>query len=199
MINLIKRTIRSMKLPPHVKHEDLYAYGWEGYSKAVKTHDPSCSVTFDDYAYWKIKYAVIEGLRRENPSVRAIVKLNRARSFLAKAGMESDRDSLLGELGVGTKTLDRWLSIEKGMISIGDHDEIPFFDKGFEVMDARILLSFGFSKLNSKELSVIWMHFFRGDKLSDIGRNMRISESRVCQLKSNALDKMRKAMTYDEV
>ena len=194
MMTIISKAIRRINLPADVQKEDLYSYGWCGYEKALKTYKDESAMAFDDYAEWKVKYAIMDGLRKENPLSRGSIELQKAKERLTKKGVEVNSESLCEELGVG-KTRLRVMSTT--LVELDE--DLPFYDLGFNIMDARILLSFGFSGLTSRELSVIWMHFYRGDTLADIGKHMRITESGASRIKKEALDKMRVTMTYDEV
>mgnify|MGYP001269564390 FL=1 len=194
MMQIINNAIKRISLPCETAKEDLYSYGWQGYEKALKTYKDESTMAFDDYAEWKVKYAIIDGLRKENPLSRGSIELKKAKEHLIKKGVEVNNESLCEELGVG-KTRLRVMSTTFVELD----EDLPFYDLGFNIMDARILLSFGFSGLTSRELSVIWMHFYRGDTLADIGKSMRISESGASRIKKEALEKMRAAMTYDEV
>ena len=194
MMKIINNAIRRISLPHETVKEDLYSYGWQGYEKALKTYKDESPMAFDDYAEWRVKYAIIDGLRKENPLSRGSIELQKAKEHLIKKGVEVNNESLCEELGVGKARL-RVMSTTFVELD----EDLPFYDLGFNIMDARILLSFGFSGLTSRELSVIWMHFYRGDTLADIGKNMRISESGASRIKKEALEKMRAAMTYDEV
>lgn len=194
MMRVINKAINRIKLPPETQKEDLYSYAWMGYEKALRTYDDGSTMKFDDYAEWKVKYAVIDGLRKENPLARGKIEMRRAEDRILARGQTLTDDALCHELGVGKKRLRVLRTVHVEL-----DEETPFYDSGFKIMDARILLSFGFSGLTSRELSVIWMHFYRGDTLSDISKNMRITESGVSRIKKEALNKMRNTMTYDEV
>ena len=196
MMEIIKNAAKRIRLPDGYAREDLYGYGWLGYKKALKTYksNSEASMSFDSYAEWQAKYAMIDGWRKENPLSRGNIKLQKAKDRLLLSGRTITDDALCEELGVGKKRLE---TMKIRFIELDETE--PFYDLGFEKMDARILLSCGLAGLNTKELSVIWMHFYRGDTLADIGKNMRISESRVSQIKALALRKMKRTMTYDEV
>ena len=193
MMEIIRRAASRIRLPEGMPKEDLYSYGWEGYQKALRTYKYE-KIPFDSYAEWQAKYAIIDGLRRENPMARGKIEMEKAIKSLDYKNERITDESLCEEMGIGKAKLKR---IRTSFIGLDD--DIPFHEIGFDIMDARILLSFGFSGLTSRELSVIWMHFFRGDTLADIGKNMRITESRASQIKKEALDKMKEAMAYDEV
>jgi RNA polymerase sigma factor FliA len=193
MMEIIKKAAARIRLPEGCPREDLYSYGWEGYQKALKTYKHD-KISFEEYAEWQAKYAIIDGLRRENPLVRGKLEMEKAIKSLVNKNERITDESLCEEMGIGKTRLE---TIRTSFVELDD--DIPFHEIGFNIMDARILLSFGFSGLTSRELSVVWMHFFRGDTLADIGKNMRITESGACKIKKEALDKMKAAMTYDEV
>lgn len=183
MMRLIKSTIAKMRLP-HA-WGDLYGYGWIGYQKAVETYSPKNSeISFENYAQWKIKYAIIDGIRREDPRKDRIVRK-------AKKVIGHRKDLCLGDTIKNLDPMTGSLCVEE--------TEIPIRERGFDIVDTRLLLAFGFSKLTAREISVVWMSFYRGDTLKKIGESMNITESGASLLRKEALDKMKKAMTYDEV
>ena len=183
MMKLIKKTVARMRLP-YVK-EDLYGYGWIGYRQAVETYSSKNSnISFENYAQWKIKYAIIDGMRREDPKKDRIVR--KAKKLI------SQHEGL--SLGETIREIDPMSDS-----SCAEQAEIPTRDRGFDIVDTRLLLAFGFSKLNSREISIVWMNFYRGDTLKKIGESMNLTESGVSLIRKEALNKMRQAMTYDEV
>lgn len=185
MMNLIEQTVYSMSLP--AESEDLFGYGWIGYVKAEKTHaKENRYLSFDDYARQKIKRSVIDGLRRENPR-SAIIK--RVKHLVSKEGISFD-DAL--------HRVDPFSVVTGERVCVHEA-EIPIENRGFDIVDKRLLLAFGFSKLTAREISVVWMSFYRGDTLKKIGESMKISESAASLIRTEALQKMKDAMTFDEV
>mgnify|MGYP003638939060 CR=1 FL=1 len=194
MMGIIKKVTQRLRLPVGIEKEDLYSYGWMGYDKALKTYGDNSEMTFADYAEWKVKYAIIDGLRKENPLARGNIELQKAKDRLTLSGQSITDDALCKDMGVGKKRLS---TMNIKFVELKDTE--PFYNLGFKQMDARILLSFGFSGLSSRELSIVWMHFYRGDTLAEIGKSMCLTESGVSRIKKAALAKMKKTMTYDEV
>lgn len=185
MIQLVESTVARMRLP--VEKGDLIGYGWIGYVKAQKSHaKENRDIDFESYARWKIKYSVMDGLRRENTK-SAIMR--RAKDLALKQDIPLDEAiSTINPLGI--ETGERICVYEA---------EIPDEERGFSTVDRRLLLSFGFSKLTAREISVVWMSFYRGDTLKKIGESMNITESAASLIRTEALRKMRDAMTFDEV
>lgn len=183
MMKLIKATVARMRLPHN--RGDLYGYGWIGYKKALETYSPENSnISFENYAKWKIKYAIIDGIRREDPRKDRIVRK-------AKKMVGQRKDLCLDDAIRQIDPMANSLCVEQ--------IEIPSRERGFDIVDTRMLLAFGFSGLNTREISIIWMNFYRGDTLKKIGENMNLTESGVSLIRKEALDKMKRAMTYDEV
>ncbi len=183
MMRLIRATVARMRLP-HNKR-DLYGYGWIGYQKAVETYSPENSnISFESYAQWKIKYAIIDGIRREDPKKDRIVRK-------AKKIIGHRKDLYLGDVIRDLDPMTESLCVE--------NTEIPTRERGFDIVDTRLLLAFGFSRLSAREISIIWLSFYRGDTLKKIGESMNLTESGVSMIRKEALDKMKQAMTYDEV
>jgi RNA polymerase sigma factor FliA len=69
------------QLPAHLALEDLLAYGSKGLMEAAERYDPSRGVAFSTFAHYRIRGALVDGLRIMGGLPRAVVRRHRAEAM----------------------------------------------------------------------------------------------------------------------
>jgi len=208
----------SGNLPPCVDRDDLLAAGTMGLIEAARKFDPSRNVPFHSYAIPRIWGAMLDELRRHDwlstDTREQVSKLQRSMARLEQEGQRNPSVDLLArELGYPTKRVARLMSlarIEPKQSDIGTalldaagtglyarvgtrpprgpYEEIEF-------RDVKQALARAIERLPVREKKVIILRYHEGLYLHEIGEIMEVSESRVCQIHSQALRRLREALT----
>lgn len=208
-------------LPPNVDREDLISAGVIGLIKAIDQFDTSRQVKFETYAIALIRGAILEMLREEDwvpRSVRERVKaLERAYTSLegqlgrpaedeevARAlGLEiDDFHSLLADTGrASLLSLDDIVLSSEGneKIQLGDvvRDESSDTLGEVEIKAMKHTLGQGIDRLPPRENLVITLYYYEGLTFKEIGRILEVSESRVYQLHTQAVLRLRGYLQRD--
>jgi RNA polymerase sigma factor for flagellar operon FliA len=202
-------------LPTHIKLEDLYSSGVTGLIKAVEKYDPAKNNKFESYAILLIKGAIIDELRELDWIPRSIHQkanlISSAQEALRQTlGRDPTDEELSYHLGVSEKELSELLFRVRPAILIplnaefshNDDDNAPISERiadvkaetSFEAADRNeyaVLLGNAVAELPEQEKKVLTLYYYEELMLKEIGKIMGISESRVSQIHTKALLKLR--------
>ena len=207
-------------MPSTVEFEDLVGFGVFGLLDAIDKFDPEKNVKFKTYAVTRIRGAIFDELRSIDwvpRSVRqktkeieeAIVGLE------AKLGRPASESEIAGALGLsedeltrtmlkisGTAVLslnDVWYSgDESDKISIGDSIESPSSfnpDSSVEREEIKRVIVQAINELPDKEKKVLVLYYYEDLTLKEIGQVLEVTESRVSQLHTKAILRLRAKLT----
>ena len=205
----------SMYLGYNVEYEDLVSYGIFGLIDAIDKFDLGKDVKFETYASLRIRGSILDQIRKMDWISRTVrqkqKKIEEAiRQVEAKTGRNASDEEIAKELGIPEEELNDWQSQLKvtNVISLNE-----FVEQGGEpVMDARKnshfaqpeetiqeeelknVLKDAMDLLTEKERKVILLYYYEELTLKEISNILGVSESRVSQLHTKALLKMRKKM-----
>ncbi|GBE41688.1 RNA polymerase sigma factor FliA [bacterium BMS3Bbin09] len=205
----------SWKLPAHISSEDLISVGLMGLMDAVSRYEPG-RVKLKTYAELRIKGSMIDELRATAwipRSMRTKIKvINQARENLEREhGRVPDHievaKSLKMPLDVYHKTLQYAtssisLSLEDfkskkhsdGSMNITECIADPKADNPLELLEdteMRDSVATLIDTLPSKEKMVLSLYYWEELTMHEIGKLLKITESRVCQIHSQALKKLK--------
>ena len=205
----------SMYLGYNVEYEDLVSYGIFGLIDAIDKFDMQKDVKFETYASLRIRGAILDQIRKMDWIPRTVrqkqKKIDEAiRNIEMRTGKNATDEQVAGELGLEQEELTEWQSRLKitNVISLNE-----FLEQGQEpVMDARgnshfsqpedvvseselkQVLEEALEVLTEKEKKVILLYYYEDLTLKEISKVLEVSESRVSQLHTKALLKMRPKM-----
>lgn len=205
----------SMYLGYNVEYEDLVSYGIFGLIDAIDKFDMQKDVKFETYASLRIRGAILDQIRKMDWIPRTVrqkqKKIDEAiRNIEMRTGKNATDEQIAGELGLEQEKLTEWQSRLKitNVISLNE-----FLEQGQEpVMDARgnshfsqpedvvseselkQVLEEALEVLTEKEKKVILLYYYEDLTLKEISKVLEVSESRVSQLHTKALLKMRAKM-----
>jgi RNA polymerase sigma factor for flagellar operon FliA len=205
-------------LPQNVEQADLVSYGVFGLIDAIEKFDPERGYKFETYAIARIKGAILDELRSIDWVPRSVrAKARSLERAYAKLEAEHHRsptdDEVAEELGlteaqlqntlsqisfVGVAALDELLTGERGeTLTLGD--TVPDSGDGpvgaFEVEEMRQLLAESINRMPEREKIVLTLSYYEGLTLAEIGRVLRVTESRVCQIHTKAVLQLRSRIT----
>ena len=192
--------------------EDLISSGLFGLLGAVETYDPGRRSKFESYAISKIRWSMLDELRKVDPLSRRIrlraQKTERARDELVqKLGRAPTESELVGSLGISVTehrafldqyaraqvwSLEAWQEGPVGGLHdlIGDHSATDPASAA-EVAEVRARLVRAIESLGEKERVVTTFYYFEGLTLREIGRVLDLTEGRISQILHAALAKLR--------
>ncbi len=200
-------------LPPHVDREDLESYGVLGLIQALERFRPQKGLKFETYALSRIRGAVLDYLRSLDPLTRTQRKNLREvihvwREFESKEGREPTLEELAERVGLSIEELSWMVEQSKGNFLLSLEEEIPGSDNSLgdtirekrehvdpeKVLEKKELmetLSEAIEELPERERVCLTLYYYEGLTLKEIGNIMGLGESRVSQLISRALLKIR--------
>jgi RNA polymerase sigma factor FliA len=204
-------------LPSHVEEEDLVSYGLLGLIGAIERYDPERDVKFETYAIARIKGAIIDELRAMDwvpRSIRARARdIERAIAELEKKHMRAPSDEEIAEkLGISQEELETSLT-DIGRTSIAALDELwtisssggdqvalidtiedttgPEPQTALAQTELKEALGEAIARLPEREKLVVTLYYYEELTLREIGEVLGVTESRVSQLHTKAILRLR--------
>ena len=200
-------------LPAHVDEGDLVSYGLLGLIGAIERYDPGRDVKFETYAIARIKGSIIDELRAMDwvpRSVRARARdIERAIGELeARLGRAPTDEEISQKLGLTQEELDGSLTdISRSSIAALDElwtvsssggDQIALIDtiedtQGPEPQSAlaetemKEAIAEAIARLPEREKLVVTLYYYEELTLREIGEVLGVTESRVSQLHTKAI------------
>ncbi len=214
-VRYIARRIHE-RLPQHVELEDLVSAGVVGLIDALSKFDSMKQVQFKSYSQFRIRGAILDSLRSVDWSPRELRRKGRAveeairntTQQLGRAPSEqeiakemrlslAEYQALMGDLKgleIGTLHLER--SEESGDEELayipGSPEEEPLFRCLKGEMKQR--LADAIEELPEKERMVLTLYYFEELTMREIGLTLGVVESRVSQIHSSAVLRLRSAL-----
>jgi len=211
-VRLIARRIHE-RLPGSVSMEDLISTGIVGLISAIDHFDPTLNVKLKTYAEYKIRGAILDGLRGLDWAPRQ--KRKKAKlieAAICKAEQRLHRspseDEVALELHLTTDAYHTWLveirGVNLGSLEFtggeeGGRDLLKYISDNEENWPSRILeraelerlLAEAVEKMPSVERTVLRLYYHEELTLRDIAKVVELHESRVSQLKTQAIVRLR--------
>jgi RNA polymerase sigma factor for flagellar operon FliA len=202
-------------LPRNVDHEDLYSAGVLGLLDAHAKFDAHKGVKFETYAVWRIKGAVLDQLRALDWASRSMRRKARnldgvTRQLDQRLGRAASDEEVAKEMSMSREDFYRMLDQVRGAVLVsldearsGDEQEpttladhlpdpngIDLQEKLAEEEDKLLLLRL-LDQLPEQERVVVALYYYEHMTLKEIGRALGISESRVSQVHTRAMSRLR--------
>ncbi|MDI6812873.1 MAG: FliA/WhiG family RNA polymerase sigma factor [Desulfitobacteriaceae bacterium] len=215
---LVKRVAGrlSIALPPHVDEDDLVGYGVFGLMDAVEKFDPARGVKFETYASLRIRGAILDGLRTmdwvPHSARQRVRQVQDAFTALeGRLGRPANVEEVAAFLQMNVKdvegilkqgqmlmltSFDEMLSDEDGegnvspLQNLTDNAATEAFDS-IEKEERKRLVAVAVEKLPEKEQLVLALYYQEELTLKEIAKVMSLSESRISQLHSQAILRLR--------
>ncbi len=207
----------SMYLGYNVEYEDLVSYGIFGLIDAIDKFDFLKDVKFETYASLRIRGAILDQIRKMDWIPRTIRQKQKKidaviRDIEARYGRSATDEEVSSGLGITEEEYLDWQSQMKitNVVSLNEFleqgSEVPNeasqsrssqFDSPEEVLERdelKKMLTESLELLTEKERKVIVFYYYEDLTLKEISNILGVSESRISQLHTRALQKMRTKM-----
>lgn len=208
---LVRQAVAQLvtRVPRHASRDDLMSAGMMGLVQAVRTFDASRGVPFHHYAAMRVRGALLDELRSQDWATRPVRasarRLDAAREQLtARLGRMPTQVELATEMGVETTAVDaitndvhRALVVNyEAILTSGDGEDVllPSADSPeLQLLDRErnAYLVDAIRALPERLRTVVIGYFFEDRSMQEIGDELGVSQSRVSQLRSEALDLLR--------
>jgi RNA polymerase sigma factor for flagellar operon FliA len=207
-------------MPHNVEFDDLVGYGVFGLFDAIAKFDPEKHVKFKTYAVTRIRGAIFDELRSIDWVPRSVRQKTREleeaiRTLEAQLGRAATDEEIAAAMGVsvddlqtlilkisGTSMLslnDVWYSGEEDdKISIGESIESPLSlnpDIIVEKDEIKRVIMTAIQELPDKEKKVLVLYYYEDLTLKEIGHVLGVTESRISQLHTKAIMRLRAKLT----
>lgn len=202
----------SMYLGYNVEYDDLVGYGTFGLIDAIDKFDYNKGFKFETYASLRIRGAILDQIRKMDWIPRSIRQKQRKidmayQSLEIKYGRSVNEEEVAKELEISVEEFENWQNqtkvtniisldefMEQGSEARVEQNLITTFDqpeKIVEQQELKELLTKTLETLTEKEKKVIILYYYEELTLKEISRMLEVSESRISQLHTKALQKMK--------
>lgn len=204
----------SMYLGNNVEYEDLVSYGIFGLIDAIDKFDCLKEVKFETYASLRIRGAILDQIRKMDWIPRTIRQKqkkieNVIREIEQNTGHSASDEEIAEKLGISGDEYLEWQSQMKitGIVSLNEYmeqgsdvaqDYSRHTTSRFEAPEEKIekeeltrVLGDALKLLTEKEQKVITLYYYEELTLKEISNILEVSESRISQLHTRALQKMK--------
>ena len=217
-VSLVKQLAQRLaqRLPPQVESNELMGVGVLGLVEAANRFQPSLGVPFDAFARRRIQGAMLDALRNLDSVPRSVRRMRReVDAAIARLRHELGREPLETEIATAMNLTDarfeqamqelRAVEVAhvrpldapgpegEGLLNVVvDPAEGPAAQ--LERRELRTLLARALMDLPERERQILALSYEEELTLAEIGQVLGVSESRVCQLRSLALSRLRTAL-----
>ncbi len=212
MIRCVARKISS-RLPAHIDHEDLISNGVIGLMDAIKKFDSTRNNKFKTYAEFRVRGAILDALRSQDWIPRSIrdktKKINKVTQELEQKYSRIPKSKEIAK--AMNITIEKYHEIlkETNKVNMVSIDESLFFSKTDKVSVLTILenKNSSFNIVNRKSIQkiiknaieelperqriVLSLYYYEEFNFRKIGQILKITESRVSQLRTQAIERLK--------
>jgi RNA polymerase sigma factor FliA len=203
-------------LPAHVEEADLVSYGLLGLMSAIDRYDPERDIKFETYAIARIRGSIIDELRTLDWVPRSVRSRARniervIRELEAKLSRAPTDEEIAGRLGITTDELEESLidisrssiaALDELWSTAGEGDQVSLLEmledpdsanpvESLDETEVREALADAISRLPEREKLVVTLYYYEELTLREIGEVLGVTESRVSQLHTKAILRLR--------
>lgn len=210
VVNLVAGRL-SMYLGYTVEYDDLVGYGIFGLIDAIDKYDMTKNVKFETYASLRIRGAILDQIRKMDWIPRTLrqkqKRMDEAAAKLEAAnGRPATSNEIAEELGIAIEEYEGWKAEAEftNLVSLDDYLEqgsegrIETFGAKFQQPENAVqkqelkeMLVEALKTLTENEQKVITFYYYEELTLKEISQILNVSESRVSQLHTKGLKKIK--------
>lgn len=209
---LVRRTAMRLarRVPSSITVADLVGYGWVGLMEAYQRSAANMpDEEFQAYALYRVRGAMLDYLRSLDPATRDLRRASRRvartiRDLSQKLGREPEEEEIAQSMGVGLRAyrelLEKIAAAGMARLELLNLDEVEVENSGDTVDEAvakrRLAdaVASAMETLPPKLLQVLALYYQEGCTLRQIGAVLGVGESRVSQLHTEAIHRLRAAV-----
>jgi RNA polymerase sigma factor FliA len=209
----------AINMPESVEYDDLISYGCLGLLDAIEKYNPEKEIQFKTYAVTRIRGAIYDELRSIDWVPRSVrqksKELENAISELElRLGRSASDDEIAEELGMTSEDFQKlllklnstsmvslnevWYAGTDEEMTLGDSIESPNSikpDTMLEKNEVKSTIIDAIKKLPDKERKVLILYYYEDLTLKEIGAVLEVTESRISQLHTKAILRLRGRLT----
>jgi RNA polymerase sigma factor for flagellar operon FliA len=204
----------AMRLPPHVELDDLISAGVIGLIDAIDKFDPSRNIQFKTYAEFRIKGSMLDELRSQDWVPRSV---RQKAAILQRAYAEIEQrerrpateEEVADELDITLEAFFDLLNRARGLslisIETGDEEDIlnrrilesltvDMDENPLHILkkkELRKIVAKTIEQLPENEMQIVSLYYYDELTMKEIGEVLDITESRVSQIHTQAMLRMR--------
>ncbi len=200
-------------LPRSIELDDLTSSGFFGLMDAIDGFDMTRGIKFKTYCSTRVRGAILDELRSQDWVPRLVrLKANRiaraCRALESRLGRAATEEEMAQELGISSPEYRemREESCAVSIHSLSDRFDDSRGEGGLEKADViadtrsdsplenlnrRDVIDVLTRHLSQKEKRIIIMYYYEGLTMKEIGRILDLTESRVCQIHSNVITRLK--------
>lgn len=205
----------AVNAPPAITQDDLEGYGVIGLLDAIDKFDPEMGTEFKNYAYTRVRGSMLDEIRKQNWVPRSkwqkFHEMNAIKEHMLQNGKNADENMLALKMGVNRSRV-RQLAAEYSTafpVSLDDSannesegalaemindprspDPLDLVTKKNEKESLEIAVG----ELPERDRLILALYYQEELTLKEIGGILEVTESRVCQLHTKVLQKLREKL-----
>jgi len=205
----------SMYLGYNVEYDDLVSYGIFGLIDAIDKYDSNKQNKFETYASLRIRGEILDQIRKMDWIPRTVRQKQKQIDAAIKeieglTGKAASDEAIAEKLGISSDEYNDWQTQLKvtNVVSLNEFMEqgsdVPngrnassHFsgpEEAYEEQELKVVLREALDLLTEKERRVIELYYYEDLTLKEISMTLEVSESRVSQLHTKALSRMKNKM-----
>lgn len=211
LVNLVAGRM-GMYLGYTVEYDDLVGYGIFGLIDAIDKFDLEKNVKFETYASLRIRGSILDQIRKMDWIPRTLRQRQKQMDTACarlegELGRPATDAEIAGELDISVEEYDSWKNeaqftnlvslddyLEQGgdaKMEAGGSQRFEQPEQALEKQELKKMLAEALRTLTEKECSVITLYYYEDMTLKEISQVLSVSESRVSQLHTKALQKIK--------
>jgi RNA polymerase sigma factor for flagellar operon FliA len=208
-LGMVKRVALHLKvrLPPFMELDELIQVGMIGLLEAARAYNPGKGIEFENFAHSRVRGAILDEVRRLSFLPRSAVAINKSHStatheLAAELGRTPTQAELADHMGKDIElfhkertqarrfeTYSMEVVTEEVMTIADDSSQQPdMIVEEAQFMDA---VTDAIAQLPEREQLVMQLYYVEEFNLKEIGETLGVSESRVSQILSSVVKKLR--------
>lgn len=205
--------------PPNLERDDLVNIGVIGLGEALERYNPYFGIKFETYAIPRIRGAIIDELRKQDWIPRSLrSKSNRIKKVVEELEQvyrgEVPDQEVAQQLGITESEYQHWqsevnhtniVSLDKPNHNFDEHNLYDIVEdenshnalKTLEENEMKKVLVKVIKKLPEKARLAITLYYYERLTFKEIGKILKVSESRISQIHSETMERMRRMIQQE--